>query len=183
MKKILLSSLFVFLLFSSVSYAATEISNPKIERVEIGFSPEGDAEALILKAIQSAQSNIKVMAYSFTSKPVIKALIAAHRRGVKVFVAADSSNVKSRYGEAALSTLVTAGIAVRTVDAYRIMHDKVMLIDDQTIELGSFNYTKSAAKSNSENAMIIWNAPEVVRPYLSHWQSRWDQGETFHTKY
>lgn len=183
MKKLLISGLLISLLTSPISYAATEIAHPQIERVEIGFSPEGEAEDLVLKVIQAAQSNIKVMAYAFTSRPIIKALIAAHKRGVKVYIAADSSNTKNKYGLAALSTLVTAGIAVKTVDTYRIMHDKVILVDDKTIELGSFNYTKSAANANSENTMIIWNAPEVVKPYLSHWQSRWDQGETFHTTY
>lgn len=183
MKKLFFSSLLIGLFFSSGTYAATEIKHPNIEHIEIGFSPEGDAEALVLKVIQAAQSNIKVMAYSFTSKPIVKALIAAHRRGVQVYIAADSANLKSKYGEAALSSLVIAGIHVKIVDAYRIMHDKLIMVDDQTIELGSFNYTKSAAKSNSENTMIIWNAPDVVRPYLAHWQSRWDQGTAFHTKY
>lgn len=183
MKKFLISSLLFSLLISSVSYAATEIDHPQVERIEVGFSPEGDAEAIIIKVINSAQHNIKLMAYSFTSKPVVKALIAAHHRGVDISIVADSSNIKNKSGEAALSTLVTAGVAVKTVDAYRIMHDKVILVDDKTMELGSFNYTKSAATVNSENAMVIWNAPEVVKPYLSHWQSRWDQGTAFHTKY
>lgn len=183
MKKLCISGLFISLLISPISYAATEIAHPQIERIEVGFSPEGDAEAIIIKAIQSAQNNIKIMAYSFTSKPVVKALISAHHQGVNIAIVADSSNIKNKSGSAALSTLVTAGIHVKTVDAYRIMHDKIVLIDDKTIELGSFNYTKSAATVNSENAMVIWNAPEVVKPYLAHWQSRWDQGTDFHTNY
>jgi len=56
---------------------------------EIGFSPNGDSLAVVLKGIQSARSSILVAAYSFTSKPIALALLDAHQRGVKVQIVAD----------------------------------------------------------------------------------------------
>lgn len=148
-------------------------------RVEVGFSPEGTAEDLIVKVIGSAKSDIKVLAYSFTSPVIVKALVAAKRRGVNVAVAADSSNVTSRPGSSALSTLVTAGVSVRTVSDYKILHDKVLVVDGRHVQTGSFNYSKSANEANSENAIVLWNAPEIAAAYAQHWKSRWDQGERF----
>lgn len=49
--------------------------------VQAGFSPEGSAEQLVLKTIETAQHNIRLMGYSFTSPEVVRALISAKRRG------------------------------------------------------------------------------------------------------
>lgn len=148
-------------------------------RIEVGFSPEGTAEDLIVKVIGSAKSDIKVLAYSFTSPAIVKALVAAKRRGVNVAIAADSSNVKSRPGSSALSTLVTAGVSVRTVSDYKILHDKVLVVDGRHVQTGSFNYSKNANEANSENAIVLWNTPEIAAAYAQHWKSRWDRGERF----
>lgn len=49
--------------------------------VQAGFSLEGSAEQLVLKTIEVAQHNIRLMGYSFTSPEVAGALISAKRRG------------------------------------------------------------------------------------------------------
>ncbi|WP_240514432.1 phospholipase D-like domain-containing protein, partial [Enterobacter hormaechei] len=36
--------------------------------------------------------------------------------------------------------LVNAGVKVRLTDAYKIHHDKVIIIDRSTVETGSFNF-------------------------------------------
>lgn len=181
MRKFFVSCCLCFV--TSLSFASTVLENPQVGQIEMGFSPEGSAEQLVLKVINASQTTIHMMAYGFTSRNIAKALIQAKRRGVNVFVAADASNLKNAAGKAALSTLVTAGIAVRIVDKYRILHDKVIIADKKHVELGSFNYSKSAATSNSENAMILWFAPEVATTYLQHWQSRWDAGKKMMTDF
>jgi phosphatidylserine/phosphatidylglycerophosphate/cardiolipin synthase-like enzyme len=40
----------------------------------------------VIKAIAVAKKSIRVAAYSFTSRPIAKALIAAHQAGVDVVV-------------------------------------------------------------------------------------------------
>ena len=60
--------------------------------VEVVFSPWGDAESVLLKAIDDSREQILVQAYLFTSKPLARALIAAHRRGVRVEVMLDAES-------------------------------------------------------------------------------------------
>ncbi|WP_282808445.1 phospholipase D-like domain-containing protein, partial [Hafnia alvei] len=69
------------------------------------------------------------------------------------------------------------------VDKYKIMHDKVAIIDDVTVQTGSFNYTRAAQRSNSENVVVMWQMPEVAQVYLEHWQSRWSQGQAWQSRY
>ncbi|ECJ4170922.1 phospholipase D family protein, partial [Salmonella enterica subsp. enterica serovar Typhimurium] len=67
------------LLFTTPSFAM--IDTPS---VKVGFSPEGSASALVLDTINSAESSIRMMAYSFTDPDVMHALAKAKKRGVDV---------------------------------------------------------------------------------------------------
>jgi phosphatidylserine/phosphatidylglycerophosphate/cardiolipin synthase-like enzyme len=163
------------------------VKAPATGEIEIAFSPNQGAEALILKAIASARTDLRVMAYSFTSSPVTAALLAAKKRGVDVYVVADykhnAGEDRSGKARAALSTLATAGVHVRTVDKYAILHDKIVIADKLHTQTGSFNYSAAAAKSNSENVLVVWNNPRVAEAYLGHWASRWRQGTDWKTPY
>ena len=59
----------------------------------------------------------------------------------------------------------------------------MIIVDGRHVETGSFNYTASAEKYNSENAIVMWDAPELAAQYQKHWQSRWDQGRDFTPSY
>ena len=151
--------------------------------VQVGFSPEGSALQLVLKTIESAQHEIRLMGYSFTSPEVVSALVRAKRRGVDVKIVLDEKGNRSKASQAAMNIVVNAGIPLRTNGRYAIMHDKVIIVDNHTVEAGSFNYTRSAASRNSENVLVINEVPEVAQTYLQHWQSRWDGGTEWHSSY
>lgn len=161
-------------------------SAPAAGEVEIGFSPRAGAEELVLKVIASARTDLRVMAYSFTSAPVTAALLSAKKRGVDVRLVADHRhNAEERSGRAraALGALANAGIQVRTTNAFAIAHDKVIVADGVTTQTGSFNYSAAAAKSNSENVIVLWNNPKVARSYLSHWDSIWRTAQDWRSAY
>lgn len=154
--------------------------------IETGFSPEGTALQLVLKTIETAQHDIRLMGYSFTSPDVVDALIRAKRRGVDVSVVLDwkASAVKNNSAsKAAMNLLAGAGIPVRTASAWKILHDKVIVADGRNTQVGSFNYSRAADRSNSENVLVVWDDPVVAQKYLNHWRSRWAQGEDWKQKY
>jgi len=47
--------------------------------IGVGFSPEGSAQQLILRTLDSARESIRLMGYSFISPEVVRALVAARR--------------------------------------------------------------------------------------------------------
>ncbi|MEJ0229462.1 phospholipase D family protein (plasmid) [Klebsiella michiganensis] len=154
--------------------------------IETGFSPEGTGLQLVLKTITTAQQDIRLMGYSFTSPEVVRALVRAKRRGVDVAVVLDwkaNTGKNNHASKAAMNLLVGAGIPVRTVSAYKILHDKVIVADGRNTQVGSFNYSRAADRSNSENVLVVWDDPAVAQRYLQHWQSRWAQGEDWKQTY
>ena len=69
-------------------YHASPLVNPP---VQVYFSPNGGCTDAIIKQIDNAKSEILVQAYSFTSNTIVKALLEAHKRGVKVEAILDKS--------------------------------------------------------------------------------------------
>ena len=151
--------------------------------IEVGFSPDEGAESLVLKVIDSAKKEIRLLGYSFTSAPVTRALVSAKHRGVDVAVIVDHKNnlIEDRSGKArhVLGALVNAGIRVRTISVYPIHHDKTIIVDGQHVETGSFNFSDAAAHKNSENVLVLWNNPVLAKIYRAHWESRYALGMDF----
>lgn len=152
--------------------------------IEVGFSPEkGTAQELVIKVINNAEHDIKMMSYVFTAPDIAKALIKAHRRGVDVKVVLDKNGNTNKANIAAMDLLANAGVELRTNANYPIQHDKVIITDGVNVQTGSFNYTGAAERRNSENVVVMWDAPDVAKSYTQHWESRWLKGETYKPSY
>jgi len=93
--------------------------------------------AVIVREIDAANATLLVQAYNFTSPPIIQALGRAKDRGVDVRAILDRSNEQPRYTGA--TYLANHGIPVLIDDRVAIAHNKVMIIDGQTVITGSFN--------------------------------------------
>lgn len=132
-------------------------------RVAVYFSPSGGATDAVVRELNAAQTQVLVQAYSFTSAPIAKALVDAHKRGVKVLAVLDKSNETDKYSAATF--LHNAGMPPLIDDQHAIAHAKVMVIDSETIVTGSFNFTKAAEERNAENLLVIKDASELVRAY------------------
>ena len=148
---------------------------PPTARFEIGFSPGGTAEALVVRVIDSATKSILCATYDFTSQPIAAALIRAAQRGVRVSVVADRREADTRYSE--ITRLAHSGISVRLDGDYTSFHHKFLIVDALDVETGSFNYTYSAFKRNAENVLVIWDAPDVADVYTAQWHLLWNQSE------
>jgi len=136
-------------------------------QTQVYFSPRGGAQDAIVAEIAQAKESIFVQAYSFTSEPIIQAIIAAHRRGVHVEIILDKSQANDkRSGTAAVRE---AGIHTLIDSKHAIAHNKIMVIDQDTVVTGSFNFTKSAEEKNAENLLIV-RSPELAKLYLENWK-------------
>jgi phosphatidylserine/phosphatidylglycerophosphate/cardiolipin synthase-like enzyme len=142
--------------------------------VEVAFSPSGSATDLVVHTIESAKNSVRVAAYSFTSKPISMALVAAHNRGIDVRVVVDKSNATARY--TAATYLTNQHVPVRVDYRYAIMHDKFIVVDGATLETGSFNFTASAESKNAENVLVLHD-PAVAERYQREWETIWAESE------
>lgn len=130
------------------------------------FSPKGGVTNALVKYIDSAKKSVHVLAYNFTSQPIGQALVRASRRGVDVQVIIDRSVPHAKNG---LLPMMTMAHIITFIDSsHKIAHNKVIIVDGEWFETGSFNFSESAENSNGENALIC-HSPEGARVYLRNW--------------
>lgn len=148
--------------------------------IEVGFSPNKGAEDLVLKTIRAAKSEIKVMAHAFSSAKVASALLAATHNGVRVYILADSmSSAVNSAQKTSLSTLSAAGAQVRTINKFPIHHDKVIIVDGQHVQLGSYAYSSESASKTSANVLVNWWNPSLAKVYAGHFANDWSLSDDF----
>lgn len=135
--------------------------------VDVYFSPDGGCTDAIVRQLDAACGRVLVQAYSFTSAPIAKALVAAHRRGVDVRVILDQGQRTEKYSSA--DFVSHAGIPTFIDDKHAIAHNKIMVIDGEVIVTGSFNFTKSAEERNSENLLVIRDK-NLAQKYEDNWE-------------
>jgi len=152
----------------------------KEERTQVYFSPNGGATQAIINAITSAKSEILVQAYSFTSTPIARVLVDAHKKGVKVEAILDKSQRKETYTEATF--LANMLVPTYIDDKHAIAHSKVMIIDKETVITGSFNFTKAAEERNAENLLII-KSKELATVYIDNWMKHREHSELYQRRH
>ncbi len=140
------------------------------------FSPHGGCAEAVVEALGKAKSTVLVQAYSFTSAPIAKALVEAHRRGVKVEVVLDKSQRTEKYSSATF--VYNSGIPCFIDTQHAIAHNKVMVIDGQTVITGSFNFTKAAEENNAENLLVIHDT-ELAAKYAQNWEVHREHSEPY----
>jgi len=82
-----------------------------------------------------------VQAYSFTSAPIAKALLDAHKRGVKILAVLDKSNETDKYSAATF--LVNAGIQTLIDDQHAIAHNVVPFATEEEAQQAGYRKAKN----------------------------------------
>ena len=161
----------------AVSALTTQVANasqrfPAQGEIEVAFAPRDDTEKVLIELIRSARKSLKVQAYVFTSRKIADAIVAAHRRGVKVEVLADADMNRRDKGNA-IPRLLAGGVPVAFETRYNAAHNKVLIVDAEgprcAVLTGSYNFTWSADNRNAENILIVRDHCELARAYRANW--------------
>jgi phosphatidylserine/phosphatidylglycerophosphate/cardiolipin synthase-like enzyme len=146
-------------------------------KIEVLFSPRGGCTDRIIAQLNGAERSIDIQAYSFTSAPIAKAVVDAHKRGVRVRAVLDKSQRTARYTSATF--LFNAGVPTYIDSSHAIAHNKIILIDGETILTGSFNFTKAAEQSNAENLLILTGHPELMQQYQANFNEHFEHASRY----
>ncbi|HWQ45943.1 MAG TPA: phospholipase D-like domain-containing protein, partial [Longilinea sp.] len=132
---------------------------------------EQGLSTLLVEAIDDAQYSIDVAMYNFSMDDVGDALIRAYRRGVQVRVVMESENSDGVIPQG----LIAAGIPFIGDGQESLMHNKFMVIDQQTVWSGSLNYSTEASISDSNNLISIQDAM-LAADYTVEFEEMFTQG-------
>jgi len=131
-------------------------------KVEVYFSPDDDVGKRLSRLIRNSSSRLRFMAFSFTSDPLGAAVMSAYHRGIDVRGVIERQQ-NDRWCE--FEKFRTSGVNVRLDSNRSFMHHKVMVVDDAVVT-GSYNFSKSAEEYNDENLLIL-HSPRLAKLYLA----------------
>src|SRR5262245_27379409 len=145
-----------------------------------------DSARPILEAIDAATKSLRVKMFVFSDPALLKAVIAAHHRGVKVRV---MLNPARRDGEddneASRKTLVHAGIEVKDSNPdFGLTHEKSMVVDDTTAFIKSLNWATENLTETRDYAITTSHdheVSEIIDCFEADWHRKpFDPGEHAH---
>jgi phosphatidylserine/phosphatidylglycerophosphate/cardiolipin synthase-like enzyme len=145
--------------------------NPRISigdtLIETCFAPEDECAAQLTRLVNQAQQSIRFIAFSFTHDDIGQAVSDRAREGVTIqgiFETRGSNTEHSEFGR----------MEKEQLDVWQdgnpyTLHHKVFIIDDETVVLGSFNFSNNADTANDENILIIRDA-DIARQFQAEFE-------------
>ena len=148
--------------------ASTVLMLKLIVQPDVGAQP-------IVSLLNSAQKTIRMEMYWLTDREVIDALKTARGRGVDVRVILEAQPLGGNSSNRpATNDLQAANVSVRTGNpAYRLMHEKAIVVDDRVALIATFNQTRASFTANREYGILDTNpddVAEIVRVFEADWQ-------------
>ena len=177
MKTRLVGLLVLFSTFAAFNLSgAFEVILSRETPVQVCFSPQGGCTEGIVKTIDRARSEILVQAYSLASVPIYRALLRAHERGVKIALIADKS--ERAEGLTPIAILANAGIPVYLDGQHAVANNRVIIVDQQVVITGSFNFNQASEEMNAENLLTL-DSRELAAEYRKNWHRHRQHSEPY----
>ncbi len=147
----------------------------------------------LLKLIYSADDSIDFALYGFNEQDdILKALILAQQRGVKIRGVVDKDEIKTyrdtdKLKEKFKDVKVDSFISIAkkeqsdkfTRATHALMHNKFIIVDKKVVWTGSTNLSASCMTFNANNSVII-NSSEVANIYTKEFEQMFVNSK-FHT--
>ena len=144
-------------------------------QIEVYFSPADGVAKYVLQRLAAAKHSIHFMTFSYTSSAIADAMVAQSQAGLPVrgvFESQNAGGTGSVFGR-----LRQGGVDVLEDGNCYILHHKVIVIDQQTVITGSYNFTNSAERDNDENLVIV-NDPALARAYIEEFELVYAQAQS-----
>lgn len=131
--------------------------------IENYFCPDDNCKLQVINALKSASSSIYFMTFSFTDEDIGNLVWNKQHLGLDVKGIFDESQISeySRYEDLKAFSIID-------LNKYKL-HDKIFIIDNETVITGSFNPTNNANKYNDENLVIIHDRG-IAEKYAAEFQ-------------
>jgi len=140
------------------------------------FSPGDACRNIIVNQIMYATRRIYICVFTISDDRITSSITDAHRRGREVKIITD--NDKSHDLGSDIARLAKDGLKIKMDSSSDHMHHKFMVVDDNALITGSYNWTLSAAKYNHENVVLTTDG-KLVKLFLKEFRSLWDRMQPY----
>ncbi|NOH03718.1 MAG: DUF1669 domain-containing protein [Chloroflexi bacterium] len=158
---------------------AAETPNPRVTidgtPVDTYFSPDDGIQPILADILNEAQESIYFMAFSFTADPLGDAIRERAEDGVTVAGVMDEDQVASNIGTE-FDPFRQAGLDVYLDGNEGQMHHKVIVVDENIVIFGSYNFTNSAETKNDESLLVVYSDP-IAAQFIAEFRRVYGQSK------
>lgn len=128
---------------------------------------------VVIPLIDSADNFIKIVVFDWRFYPTIngsqvskfnQAIFNAVKRGVEVKCLVNNEGVKAR--------LIAGGCQAKKFHSTKLLHTKMLFVDDKKLVIGSHNYTESAFGANCEASVLV-EMPSENNDFVKYFNALW----------
>ena len=133
--------------------------------------PKAIQELPPARTSQDAEESVLFLAYPFTDDDLGTGMIEEAESGVLVLGVLEKSQALSNTG-GEYETLLKNDVDVRLDGNPGSMLHKIIIIDEQIVVTGSYNFSQSVKARNDENTQIIHNS-EIATLFIKEFERVW----------
>jgi phosphatidylserine/phosphatidylglycerophosphate/cardiolipin synthase-like enzyme len=133
---------------------------------------QGGLDEKLTAFIDTAKQSVDMAIYQLDLPNVTQALLEARKRGRTVRVVTDIDILDDPKENPSFKKLQAAGITVVGGNPNAIMHDKFVVVDEEAVWSGSWNFTENDTYRYNNNAILI-RSPELARNYTVVLEKMW----------
>jgi len=128
---------------------------------------------IVIPLIKNAKKSIRVIIFDWRWYPTIggssvsqfnQAVVSAVTRGVSVRALVNNNAVAER--------LKSHGCEAKLLHSKKMLHTKMLLIDDTLLVIGSHNYTQHGFELNEEASVLV-ELPSVEHEFVTYFENLW----------
>jgi cardiolipin synthase A/B len=120
----------------------------------------------LLDHVDAAKAKISIAMFTLTHPKIAASLINAQKRGVEVTIAVDYYTAKGA-SKKALESMKKEGIKILNSQGNQLLHHKWAVIDENTLIMGSANWTKAAFSKNHDFLFFLSPLNQKQRQFLN----------------
>ena len=170
-------SLFLIAVLCAAYLTCVGTTSTVIVRPLIGEAEDAVYCQAVLEAIAGAEHTIDVLLSSVSTvdNPILPALAEATERGIKVRALLDASDWApdiTTKNQPALSYFLDHGIEAKFDDPAVTLHAKLVIVDEQTVILGSSNWNRYALTEHRQADVLIREA-SIGAFYIDYFDVLW----------
>jgi cardiolipin synthase len=133
-----------------------------------------DSARPILEAIRGAERSLRIKMFAFSHPALVKAVVAAKRRGIKVQVMLSPTRRNGEQNnEGTRKALERVGVAIKDGNpAFDLTHEKSMVVDDTVAFVTSLNWTTKNLTATRDYAVVTdhkHEVSEIIDCFVADW--------------
>lgn len=140
------------------------------------YGPKSDK--ILIDLLNHSKHTVDIAIFNFTDKNILKAILAAKGRGVKIRVITDKIMLLIAIQYMNFRKIKKAGISIKKNSHSGFMHLKMTITDKEIVTVASANFTNSSQTKN-DDVFLVFRNDRIAEDFDKQFETMWNNVDEF----